>query len=143
MKLKIPDGHEQPFYTPERDGTLEEHLKVYNGISAFPLFKGFKQFKMLWEEGWFIPNFSVVRIMWNVGRGDEHYTVISSDELEGIDASYHQGKQGRHSAREIFGRKDCPCFEAQHLSHEHLEQKVINRNYNPIHYDLAKKISQE
>ena len=100
-------------YNPQTHA-LEEYLRVYDGRSAFPLFKGYKHYKMIWDRGLFIPDFSIIRIMQDRGRGDEHYFVIGEFEIRGLEHSLHGGKPGKHDPRKVLGGK-CPPWEAQHL----------------------------
>lgn len=93
-----------PYYTPERDVSIAEFLSKFD-YGTFPLFKGYEQYKQLWNEGFLVPDYSVIRIMWNVGRGDEHYNVMNDGRLEGIDAPMHQGNPGVHDARDLLFRK--------------------------------------
>jgi hypothetical protein len=100
-------------FDPKAD-SLEEYLKIYNGRSAFPLFEGYEPYRMIWDKGLFIPDFSIIRVMWNVGRGDEHYLVSGEFELIGIEDEYHGAKPGKHDPRKILTKKS-PAWEAQHL----------------------------
>ena len=104
-------------YNPERDGSLEEYLRTHDGLSAFPLFHGYAQYKMLWDEGYLVPDWSVIRLMWNVGRGDEHFFVKGEFELVGVhDIQAHAGREGIHDPREIL--EEGVCFEASGLNPE-------------------------
>jgi hypothetical protein len=94
--------------------TLEEYLRVHDGHMAFPLFKGYKHYQMIWERGLFVPEESIVRVMHSKGRGDEHYLVLGAFEVRGLEHEYHGGKKGRHDVRKILTRT-CPPWEAQHL----------------------------
>ena len=103
-----------PWYQPERDGTLEDYLKIHNGQFSFPLFKGYGQYKMLWDEGYLEPQISFIRLMWNIGRGDEHFIVLGEYEIEGIsDLPAHAGREGVYDVRELLDSDDCPLYEAQ------------------------------
>ncbi|MEK6910175.1 MAG: hypothetical protein AABW82_00190 [Nanoarchaeota archaeon] len=87
---------------------------------SFPLFKGLEQYKLLWNEGFLVPDYSVIRVMWNVCRGDEHYGVLQDGRLEGIKAPAHQGNPGVHDAKDLLFRKLgreklVMAFEAHHL----------------------------
>jgi hypothetical protein len=100
-------------YNPERDGTLAEYLETHDGHSCFPLFKGLGDFQLLKDEGWLEPRISIIRLMWNVGRGDEHFFVTDEFYLEGIENDHHGGRAGIHTPENIF--KKAPPFEAHHL----------------------------
>ena len=103
------------WYNEKRDGKLENYLIKHDGCNSFPLFKGYRHFKMLWNRGYLIPDFSVIRIMWNIGRGDEHYLVKNEASLEGLEVPVHFGKSGIHKVKNILNNK-CPSWEAQHLA---------------------------
>jgi hypothetical protein len=110
------------WYHPERDGTLEDYLKIHNGLSSFPLFSGYSQYKMLWDQGYLEPNSSYIRLMWNLGRYDEHFLVIGEDAIQGIsDIPAHAGRPGVYDPRKLFSKKNCPAWEAQ----------CLNRNPKP------------
>lgn len=100
-------------YNPAHDGSLEEYFKTHDGSFAFPLFKGFDHFELLRKEGWLGPRMSIIRLMWNVGRGDEHFMVTDEFKLEGLVAEAHSGREGIHEPAELF--KGAPPFEAQHV----------------------------
>lgn len=104
------------WYTPDRDGDLKKYLEIYDGLAAFPLFRGFEQYVMLKDKGLFLPDYSVIRLMWNVGRGDEHFLVLEDYRLEGLQTPAHAGREGIHEPEKIF-TADCPCWEAHHLKH--------------------------
>lgn len=95
---------DQPYYTPERDGSIAEFLSKFD-YGTFPLFRGLEQYTLLWNDGFLVPDYSVIRVMWNVGRGDEHYNVMNDGKLEGIDAPAHQGNPGVHDAKDLLFRK--------------------------------------
>lgn len=102
-----------PWYSNKKDGTLESYLKKHNGYFSVPLFKGYKQYKLLWDEGYFIPKKSVIRIMYNSFRGDEHYSVIDEHSVEGICCGFHEGQPGIHNVKKLFHKNS--LFEAQFL----------------------------
>lgn len=119
-------------YEPKRDGPLEEYLKIRDGFSCFPLFRGYKQFKMLWDLGYLEPHISVIRLMWNLGRGDEHYGVLGEFELEGIENHAHGGEVGTHDVRKLLKRKQIN-FEALHLATTPIS-RVTERRYFIFEY---------
>jgi hypothetical protein len=96
------------WYNQEQHGDLEKYFEVYNGISAFPLFKGTKHFKMLWDQGYIEPGITTIRVMWNMGRDDEHFDIVDENTLEGIAAPAHSGRSGRHSINIL---DKCPSYE--------------------------------
>jgi hypothetical protein len=104
-------------YHPKRDGALEEYLKAHNGFTCMPLFKGYGQYKMLWDKGYLQPRVSVIRLMWNVGRGDEHFIVTKDNRLEGCTGlEFHSGRPGIHDPKVVLSARNCPVWEAQHLN---------------------------
>jgi hypothetical protein len=72
---------------------------------------------MLWEQGYLLQNFSYIRLMWNIGRGDEHFLVLEEGLLQGLEAGIHSGREGIHKPEKILRKKN-PCWEAQHLARE-------------------------
>ena len=103
-------------YNEQRDGHLDEYLRTHDGSAAFPLFRGHEQFKMLWERGYLEPQVSIIRVMWNIMRDDEHYRVIDEKTLEGIFATAHGGLAGMHDAEKFLGDENCSAWEAQNLN---------------------------
>jgi hypothetical protein len=103
-------------YNPERHGPLEEYFKKYDGWSACPLFSGVDLFYQLRDEAWLLPDFSVLRLMWNVGRGDEHFIVVEDYMLMGASANFHGGRPGIHDPKEIIGLDDSPYWEIQNIA---------------------------
>lgn len=108
-------------YNPKKDGTLEAYLETHDGNIACPLFKGFDHFEMLRSEGWLGPRFSIIRLMWNVGRGDEHFGITEDWKLEGIPLEHHGGREGIHDPRIVLA--EGPCFEAQQLLYPYLRKR--------------------
>lgn len=110
-----------PYYVPELDGSLEEYLRERDGFSATPLFFGSDSYRLLWDEGWLIPEISVVRLMWNIGRDDEHFFVINRDTIQGTGGtSRHAGRPGVFRIEEIFDKPQILdirlCFEVSGLA---------------------------
>ena len=104
-------------YRGEKDGPIEDYLLLYDGRSTFPLFRSYEPFKILWDRGYIEPDITIVRLMWNVGRGDEHFQVMGEDTLEGITGlPAHSGRAGKFSARELLGSKNCPVWEVHNLN---------------------------
>lgn len=99
-------------YTPERDGPLDEFLERQER-HTFPLFKGLEHFELLRDKGWLAPRISIIRLMWNVGRGDGHFQVTEDFKLEGIENPAHGGEPGIHEPAVLF--RNSPPFEAHHL----------------------------
>ena len=115
MKSKKPAenndtwSNPHPWYNPERDGSLAEYFMAHNGYSVSPLFVGYDWFKRLLKEGWIMPNISNIRIYRRFGF-DEHYTVISEKEVEGIEIEFHGGKPGIHDPKNLLTEKG-PSWE--------------------------------
>ncbi len=115
------------YYQPKRDGTLDEFLRgQFDNIGTFRQFKGVDQFNMLWERGYLVPKLSCIRLMYNLGRGDECYAVIGQNMLGGLDAGYHAGRAGRHQVRYVL-TKNAPPFEALHLEEDPEKRKLLVR----------------
>jgi hypothetical protein len=79
------------------------------------LFKGHEYFQKLWEEGYLMPGASIIRVMYNTSRGDEHYLVLGEKELKGLQIPLHSGMPGTHHPKIIL-REDTPPWEAQALN---------------------------
>ena len=117
MKRKLCSFDKEFYvYSPKIHGSLEKYLQKYNGITTFPLFRGIEWFYVLRDRCYLLPEFSTIRLMWNVGRGDEHFDVDEDYRLVGIgNGSFHAGRPGVHKPEDII--KDAgPCFEAFHLA---------------------------
>ncbi|MFH1506625.1 MAG: hypothetical protein ABIE94_06610 [archaeon] len=113
------------YYVPERDGPLQEYLKTHNGRSAFPLFKGYEMYETLRDEGYLAQHYSIVRLMWNIGRDDEHFLVVDDFQLEGMVAAAHSGRDGVHDPKDIL-TDDGPPWEAFQLNPKKLYEKLEN-----------------
>ncbi|MBI2583653.1 MAG: hypothetical protein HYW25_03230 [Candidatus Aenigmarchaeota archaeon] len=104
-----------PQYIAERDGDLREYLasRDFGYGSTFPLFRGYEFFRRLWDEGYIIPDMSVIRVMWSFGREDEHYMVKGKSELTGITLPHHSGIPGTHNPRRILKNRlwEAQCLE--------------------------------
>jgi len=72
---------------------------------------------MLVDEGYILPEFTSIRLMWNTGRDDEHFIVNEQFQLEGCDGLiHHAGRPGIFDPEEFLERKELPPWEAQHLN---------------------------
>jgi hypothetical protein len=100
-------------YLPERDGALEQYLAAQFRGDVFRLFKGFEHFELLRAQGWFVPGMSAIRVMYNVGRGDEIYSVTESFQLKGIEHSEHGAPPGIVDPAVLLAK--APPFEAHSL----------------------------
>jgi hypothetical protein len=112
-------------YDFKRDGPLKKYFETHDGLNCFPLFRGFEIYDELWDEGWLCPLQSNVRVMWGLGRGDEHYGVLSKTELEGTELKYHSGKAGIYFPKEILSQG--PNWEVGKAASSHLtrEERII------------------
>ncbi len=108
-------------YNPKRDGSLEKYFETHDGLLAFSLFRGFDQFEMLRKEGWLGPRITIIRLMWNVGRGDEHFEVTDNFQLLGLEAQAHAGREGVHDPQKVL--EEGPCFEVHNPLFPHLRQR--------------------
>ncbi len=90
------------YYNPKVSGSLEEYLTEFNGRMSFPLFKGIEQFNMLKKRDYFIPNRSIIRLMWNSERGDEHFLVNEIYQLFSLESGVHSGREGTHKPKKIL-----------------------------------------
>lgn len=100
-------------YNQERDGPLDVFLDTRNSGGTFALFDGLDAYELLKREGWLAPRISIIRLMWNAGRGDAHFQVTEDFRLEGIANAAHGGEPGIHEPADVF--KDAPPFEAHAL----------------------------
>ena len=126
-----------PQYSPERDGTLEQYFETHDGNSASALFKGFNQFTLLREEGWLAPRMTIIRLMWNFGRDDEHFGVTDEYLLQGLQLPAHSGREGVHHPRIVL--EEGPRFEASHV----LFPRMRERWKEFLHEILAMKCENE
>lgn len=115
------------YYNPKHHGDLENYFEEYDGQRAFPLFKGEKHFNMLWKQGYILPGLTIIRVMWNVGRGDEHFEILDKKTLEGIDANYHAGHQGKHP---ISILNKCPPYEVHRPFTKRLREYQKSKGIN-------------
>lgn len=102
-------------YNPKRDGDLEKYLQTHDGRATFSLFHGIKWFYTLRDSGLFLPDYSVVRLMWNLGRHDEHFWVTEDYKLQGAQAAAHSGREGVHDPESILIDDNLP-WEANNLA---------------------------
>jgi hypothetical protein len=105
----------KPWYNPKRDGSLEEFLEKFD-FSCTPLFKGYEHYKLLWDKGYLEKDISIIRLMWNMGRDDEHFIVIGEYQIQGLRLPAHSGREGIYDPRILLEEKDCPSWEAQSLN---------------------------
>ncbi|MBW3000095.1 hypothetical protein KY339_05475 [Candidatus Woesearchaeota archaeon] len=62
-----------------------------------------------------MPGASIIRVMYNTGRGDEHYLVLGEKELKGLQIPQHPGRPGTHDPKNIL-KYEAPPWEAQALN---------------------------
>ena len=111
-------------YDPKRDGNLEEYLLTHLGyVGPFNLFKGYEWYKILVEKEYLVPHIGVIRLMWNIGRDDEHFVITEDFRLEGMEAPAHAGRKGIHDPKDIL-TDDGPGWEAHNLNTPKLHEIV-------------------
>ena len=104
-------------YSPERDGDLKTYLESRDGRATTYVFKGFKHYRLLWDQGFLMPGISHIRLMWNFARDDEYFTVKGKHEIEGIsDLPAHAGRPGIYDPAKVL--EEGLLFEAHYLNPE-------------------------
>lgn len=99
-----------PWYQKERDGKLSDFLeeRCFGG-GTVALFKGIEGFNFLKENNLFKSGATSIRVMWNIGRGDEYYKVVENNGeimLEGITSTgSHDGNPGLHKPEDILEKR--------------------------------------
>ena len=83
-----------------------KYLKIHDGFQVHPLFEGYEQFEFLKSQNLLVPRITTIRLMWNIGRGDEHFDITEDFKLEGILLNAHSGRPGIHDPKEILQIKD-------------------------------------
>ena len=98
-----------PWYQKERDGKLSDFLEARCfGGGTTALFKGMEGFDLLKEKNLLKSEMTLIRVMWNVGRGDEYYAVVESGGeimLQGITTGSHDGIPGLHKPEDILEKR--------------------------------------
>lgn len=107
-------------YNPKQNGTVQGYIRKCREERVPICFKGAAQFQMLVDLGLVIPHMTFVRLMYNLGRGDEAYQVVDGFRLEGLEIAVHGGQSGIHDAKKILSRK-APYFEVSGLRIPDLE----------------------
>lgn len=100
-------------YNMEKDGNLKKYLETHDEMRAMPLFRGHKYYRMLWDEGYFEPSESRIRVYMK-DETLEHYLVKSGTEIEGIEHIFWAGKPGIHHPEDIL-TDEGPPWEAVNL----------------------------
>lgn len=113
-EVRNPFSNNGPEYIPTRDGSIDDYLRVYDGNSCMPLFRGPAMYERLRRQGYFRPLFSSIRLMWNESRGDEHFYVNEDYKLEAAEAGMHSGRAGVHEPADIL-KDEGPLWEAHGL----------------------------
>ena len=94
-------SNDGPWYMLERDGSIE-YLKVHDGFSSSPLFKGYDFFEKLKTAGRLKPGSGIRVVGFNSMGFDESYWVNADYMLEGITGTMFAGKEGIHEPEEII-----------------------------------------
>ena len=102
------------YYISERDGSLKDYVINQKRLGANPLFKGHGSYEQLRDGGFLVVDYSIIRLMWGDGRGDEHFQVVNEFKLEGLEGKMHSGREGIHDYKNILN-DDAPRFEAHNL----------------------------
>ena len=109
-------------YTPDRDGTIEDYIRMSKNQRVPLCFKGYEQFQNLVNLGYIEPNITLIRVMYNHDRGDEFYGVIDDFKLEGMLVNVHRGKEGIYNPEEIL-LEDTPYFEVDMVNPNPIPRK--------------------
>ncbi len=112
------------WYVPERDGDLAKYLSKHDGTGVYSLFLGYEWFERLRDEEYLVPRMSIIRIMWNIGRGDEHFLVTEDFKLQGMSVPHHEGQPGLHEHKKLLKKKG-PPWEAQDLNLRKIFEDVL------------------
>lgn len=100
-------------YVPERDGDVSEYVKRFKreAPGTHPLFHGAEFFELLRQHGWLHPRISIIRLMHNHGRTDEHFEITEDFQLEGIASEAHAGREGLFEPKVILDNAYAPHWE--------------------------------
>ena len=98
-------------YNARRDGSLDEYIRTH---SIFHVFRGFAQYQMLWRRGYFVPDASIIKLLWDESRVDEEFRVRGEFEIEGTGDGDHGTREGVHDPREVL--TNGPLWEAYFLA---------------------------
>lgn len=85
---------------------IVKYLRKHDGFQVHPLFEGYPQFEFLKAQNLLVPRITSLRLMWNLGRWDEHFSITEDFKLEGILLNAHSGRPGIHEPKEILEIKD-------------------------------------
>jgi hypothetical protein len=93
-----------------------------NEGAVCPTFRGYEPFVELWKIGAVTPYQTSIRLFVEAGY-DQHYSVISEIEVEGVEAVCHSGISGIHNIEELLRNPDYKYWEISGLN-----PRVINGN---------------
>lgn len=104
------------FYRGKVDGDIKDYLieDRESGLVASG-FVGYEPFKLLWDLGVVTPKITSIRLMFNYARGDEHYVVVSKEQMEGVKLMAHLGIEGVHNIEEVLSKTDADYWEIDDL----------------------------
>jgi hypothetical protein len=104
-------------YGGHADGDIKQHLKnMHESGAVAPTFKGYEPFKQLWDLGFVTPQITVIRLMFNLGRGDENYSIVDEENLEGVILNCHSGIPGVHNTKELLTNTKAKYWEISGLN---------------------------
>jgi len=121
-------------YCPQKDGSLLDYLENCRSSGRDPLFHGIEPLREAFQSGLVRPGFTLIRLMWNFGRTDEHYVIRSRDHLEGILLAAHSGRPGIHPIEDIVN-DDAPKWELIDWNPVH-RVREIQASLNRLHEAL-------
>ena len=103
-------------YRGSIDGDIKQYLiESHSNGMVSPTFKGYESFEQLWDLGVVTPKITSIRLMFNIGRGDENYIVADKEHLEGIVVNAHPGQEGLHNTEEILTKTKADYWEVSML----------------------------
>lgn len=104
-------------YRGSIDGDIKKYLiEAHSNGMVCPTFKGYEPFEQLWDLGVVTPQITSIRLMFNIGRGDEHYIVADKEHLEGIVIKAHPGQEGLHITKELLTKTKADYWEVNGLN---------------------------
>lgn len=113
------------------EDSIFEYLDIYDGSSAVPTFRGSIAFEYLRYQGLILPGHTYIRLMWNLGRGDEFFNITLRYELLGADyVPAHTARSGVFTPEEVLdqildGFDEPPYFEMHSFNLCVLEERVL------------------
>lgn len=100
------------WYKPERDGSLEDYLKIHDGFFSFPLFKGVEIYERLFEMGFLSPNYSIIKVICK-NKEEEHFVVVKEGNVKSLEAEARLRVECIYEAKDIL-MSDDTIWEVQH-----------------------------